>query len=277
MNSTATVDSNRPMPGEQLPIEKMPGHWLLARMGKRVLRPGGMELTRNMLDSLGIESSDTVVELAPGLGATARLTLDRGPTEYVAVERDGDAAKRVEAMLQGPRQRCVVGTAAETGLENEFASVVYGEAMLTMQTPEEKARIVAEAYRILRPGGQYGIHELALKPDGLDSSAKDEIQRDLSAAIHVGARPLTISEWIEQLEIAGFEVDGSKVCEAPMHLLELKRVIQDEGLFGALRIAFNVLRTPAARRRVLQMRQVFRRHQDHLGVISIIARKPDGK
>ena len=36
-------------PGEGLKTEKMPGHWVLARLGKRVLRPGGMELTRLML------------------------------------------------------------------------------------------------------------------------------------------------------------------------------------------------------------------------------------
>ena len=35
-----------PPPGEGLKTEKMPGHWVLARLGKRVLRPGGMELTK---------------------------------------------------------------------------------------------------------------------------------------------------------------------------------------------------------------------------------------
>ncbi|MFP4173650.1 MAG: SAM-dependent methyltransferase, partial [Candidatus Hydrogenedentota bacterium] len=35
-------------------MERMPGHWVLAQMGKRVLRPGGMELTRAMLEALAI-------------------------------------------------------------------------------------------------------------------------------------------------------------------------------------------------------------------------------
>lgn len=35
-----------------------------ARPGRRVLRPGGIELTREMLGALGIEPSDEVVELA---------------------------------------------------------------------------------------------------------------------------------------------------------------------------------------------------------------------
>ena len=43
-----------PQPGEGLDTRKMPGHWVLARMGKRVLRPGGLELTRRMLESLDI-------------------------------------------------------------------------------------------------------------------------------------------------------------------------------------------------------------------------------
>ena len=64
-----------PMPGEELKTEKMPGHWLLARLGKRVLRPGGRQLTNRMIEALNIRPSDEVIEFAPGLGATARLTL----------------------------------------------------------------------------------------------------------------------------------------------------------------------------------------------------------
>ena len=55
-----------PRPGEGLKTEKMPGHWVLARLGKRVLRPGGMELTRRMLKHLAIKPSDEVIEFAPG-------------------------------------------------------------------------------------------------------------------------------------------------------------------------------------------------------------------
>ena len=36
------------------PPEKMPGHWLLARLGKRVLRPGGLELTQRLLERFGL-------------------------------------------------------------------------------------------------------------------------------------------------------------------------------------------------------------------------------
>lgn len=51
-----------PLPGDGLRQEKMPGHWLLAQMGKRVLRPGGIELTWKMLDALQIGKDDHVVD-----------------------------------------------------------------------------------------------------------------------------------------------------------------------------------------------------------------------
>ncbi len=35
------TDTELPLPGARLAAEKMPSHWLLAPLGKRVLRPGG--------------------------------------------------------------------------------------------------------------------------------------------------------------------------------------------------------------------------------------------
>jgi hypothetical protein len=41
-----------------------------------------------------------------------------------------------------------------------------------------------------------------------------------------------------------------------------------------LRIAFNILRTPAARRPVMQMRAVFNRYADYLCAVAMVAVKP---
>src|SRR4029079_5819476 len=151
-----------PRPGEGLKTEKMPGHWVLARLGERVLRPGGVELTRRRVKCFAIKPSDEVIEFAPGMGTTARLTLALAPSSYTAVERDEAAAETVSRYLVGSKQRCVVGSASETGLSAECATVVYGEAMLTMQTEDVKRGIVREAYRLLKHGGGYGITEKGL-------------------------------------------------------------------------------------------------------------------
>jgi hypothetical protein len=144
--------------------------------------------------------------------------------------------------------------------------------MLTMQTAAQRAAIVREAFRILAPGGRYGIHELGLAADDLDEEVKRRVQEDLSSAIRVGARPLTMSEWRAVLEAEGFEIESG--ATAPMHLLEPARLVRDEGLGGTLRIAFNALRDPVARRRVLGMRRAFRKWAEALSAVTLIARKP---
>jgi hypothetical protein len=262
-------------PGEGLKTEKMPGHWVLARLGKRVLRPGGVELTRQMLARLQIGSSDRVVEFAPGLGVTARLTLALKPASYTAVERDETAAKIVSNYLTGQSQRCVVGSASETGLPDQSATVAYGEAMLTMQTEETKRSIVNEAFRLLASGGRYGIHEMCLSSDAGAETARRNIERALTAVVHHGVKPLSVSEWRALLTSAGFEVQS--VDEASMSLLEPRRLINDEGVKGALRFGWNVLRDKAARQRVLQMRSTFRRYQNELGAVAIVAAKPKAR
>lgn len=267
MTKTMTASNQEP------PVEKMPGHWVLAHMGKRVLRPGGLELTNLLLEDLAVSPADDVVEFAPGLGVTARMALARQPHSYTAVERNPDAAEIVERYLSGPAQQCVVGTAEETGLAPGVASVVYGEAMLSMQPASAKARIVSEAARLLRPGGRYGIHELCLRPDDVDESIREAIRHELSDEIHVGVRPLTISEWRELLGSGDLSVVAEHT--APMHLLEPARLIKDEGLLRALRFVWNVATHAAARRRVLKMRRVFRKYNRHLAAVALVAMKPE--
>jgi SAM-dependent methyltransferase len=267
-----TNPSTPTTPGADLDPDKMPGHWLLARMGKRVLRPGGRELTQAVLAEFAITGDDDVVELAPGLGATARLILDRSPASYTGVERDEAAAASVGDLLRGGRDEVRVAAAQHTGLDDLSADVVVGEAFLTMQTEANKQQIVDEAFRVLRPGGRYGLHELCLRPDGLDDATQEQLRGDLSRSIRVGARPLTAPDWRALLERAGFVVQFERTVE--MRLLEPRRLIDDEGLARAIRIAVNVVRTPAARRRVRAMRATFHEHRRHLGAIGLVAIKP---
>ena len=133
------------LPGDELATQKMPGHWVLARLGKRVLRPEGIGLTRWLIDVLHISDSDDVVELAPGLGVTVRLVLKCRPHSYTGIERDSAAAVQVTRRLKVAQAQCLVGHAEDSGLPNGCATVVLVAAMLSMQPHLQKTRIVAEA------------------------------------------------------------------------------------------------------------------------------------
>ena len=249
------------------------GHWLLAKLGKKVLRPGGKKLTNWMIDNAN-PTNKRVVEFAPGLGITAAEILDRNPKTYTGVDQDPDAATATtlstkQARLGIPTE-VINGVASDTGLPTGAADLVVGEAMLTMQGEKGKAAIVSEANRILATGGRYAIHELLLTPNNVDQTVADNLRKALATTIKVNARPLTATEWSELLENNGFKVLSIKV--APMGLLQPKQMIEDEGP-RVLKIMFNLARNPQARKRVLAMRKVFSENAQNLGAISIIAEK----
>lgn len=252
-------------------LNTVQGHWLLAKMGKKVLRPGGKELTMKLIGNLAINDQDDIVEFAPGLGFTASVALKNNPKSYTGIELNEEAAGILKKTLQGKDREIIIGNAANSTLEDNSADKVYGEAMLTMQTDPRKSEIIREASRILKKNGKYGIHELSLQPDDIDEITKNKIQKELAQVIKVNARPLTVSEWTDLLEKEGLKV--TKVETNPMHLLEPKRVIADEGFFRTLKIAFNILTHPKERKRILAMRRTFTKYQNHLGAVAIVAEK----
>ena len=251
------------------------GHWLLARIGKHVLRPGGKKLTERMLANADIAGKD-VVEFAPGLGLTTRAILERDPKSYRGVDRDPQVVDIISKLTSEKATipaSCVQRDAADTGLESNSADVVIGEAMLTMQTERGKQAIIGEAFRLLRAGGTYSIHELGLQPGNLDESVKDEVRKALACSIKVNARPLTEQEWRELLEAEGFEVLWRG--KEPMALLDMKRNIADEGIGGVLRILRNVLGNKDIRARVLNMKHTFDKYSNELTGIAFVVRKPE--
>ncbi|WP_336250369.1 class I SAM-dependent methyltransferase [Stomatohabitans albus] len=253
--------------------KRLQGHWLLAKMGKRVLRPGGIELTRRLIEHAKPSPQDRVVEFGPGVGRTAEIILETMPKSYRGIDPNKEGTPQLRRVLADyPQAELVAADAKATGLPDESADLVVGEAMLTMHSEEEKLAIMGEAFRILAPGGRYAIHELGFCPDDVPSEVEEDVARALSRTIKVGARPLTSKNWQRLLIETGFEVEYTDAN--PMALLEPGRLIEDEGLGGFLRFVFNVMRNPSARERILAMRSVFRAHQENINAVAFVARKP---
>ncbi|MEZ5090999.1 MAG: class I SAM-dependent methyltransferase [Micropruina sp.] len=187
------------------------------------------------------------------------------------MDADPSAAAMV-AEVVGRHGRAVTADASATGLPDGCADVVIGEAMLTMQTDRGKRAIIDEAARLLKPGGRYAIHELGLRPDDLDAGIRDELRKDLARTIKVNAPGRSPHP------------NGANTCPGrprgrmdrlrPDGAAQLRRNLADEGFLRVLRIAWNVLTDPGARKRVMAMRRTFVRHADHLTGIALIARKP---
>ena len=252
-------------------IEKAKGHWILARMGKKVLRPGGKELTQKIIENLEVNSTDNVVEFAPGLGKTASLLFDKKLHSYVGIDADQEAVNLLIQKYKQKNRTFLWAKVTESGLASNSKDKVIGEAMLTMQADHRKSEIISEAHRILKPGGLYVIHELGLYPYNLSDKTKAKIQKELAVNIKVNARPLTRVEWESLLIEEGFKIRKSFTHE--MKLLEPSRMIADEGLWRTFRIGFNLLTHPDAAKRIFNMRRIFKKYHNHLNAVAVIAEK----
>lgn len=252
-------------------MDEEKNYWFLSKLGKRVLRPGGKELTLQLIENLQINSNDDIVEFAPGVGFTAMKILNKHPQTYTGVEINEEAGENLRKKINGNGQKIVIANVAQTGLQDQSATKVLGEAILTMHADHRKAEIIREAHRLLRKGGLYGIHELGLYPPDLSEEFKAEMRRELSLSAKVNARPLTEGEWVELMGKEGFVV--RKVMKSPMLLLEPARMLNDEGLYRMLKIGMNILYYGEARKRILQMRKLFKKYQKQMVAIAIIAEK----
>lgn len=85
-----------------------------------------------MLAVLAIGPEDRVVEFAPGLGVTVKMVLQRRPLAYWGVEREPAAAGQLRRRFRGATTQIVQGRAEASGPPVACASVVYGEALLSM-------------------------------------------------------------------------------------------------------------------------------------------------
>ncbi|GAB79215.1 Methyltransferase domain-containing protein [Austwickia chelonae] len=270
---TRSGENTRPGTAEK----HMQGHWLLAHLGKKVLRPGGLGLTRQLLHAAAPTTTDHIVEFGPGVGKTATILLAAKPASYVAVDPNPQGQEALRKILdRHPRARLQISDAAHSELPDGCADLVVGEAMLSMQNEKEKDAIVSEAVRLLAPGGRYAVHELLREipadTDPPTSGPGDPVSKEISRTIKVGARPLTVAGWHELLTRHGLEITWTG--QAPMRLLEPSRIVADEGVLGASRFLINLARNKPARERVQAMRASFRAHADSLGAIAVVARKP---
>ena len=114
----------------------------------------------------GVDLGKELLELGPGPGAATewlRQRVDR----LVALEYEEDAAARLAERYAGTNVEVVFGSAAEVGYPDESFDTVATCTMLHhVPTRALQDRILAEAFRVLRPGGAF-LGSDSLGSDGL--------------------------------------------------------------------------------------------------------------
>lgn len=252
-----------------LNFKTAPGHVVLAAAGKTMLRPGGKAATEMLLELADFKPGDTVLELAASFGYSSIALAERFGVKVVGVEKNPDSVARARANVAAAglsdRVEIIEGDILHLDRITQEFDWVLAEAILTMQSPSGKAKILSGIGDRLKPGGKFLSHELLAK------NRESEIHKALSEVIRVNSTPLSESGWIALCQNAGLQVE--KCQTGGMGLLNLRRMLNDEGFVGTVRIVWNVLSRSQIRDRILAMRRVFQKYQEDLGYIIICAQK----
>jgi SAM-dependent methyltransferase len=101
-----------------------------------------------------VQLGQRTLEIGPGYGATLRALLDRTDS-ITAVEIDADFVRRLQRRY-GDHADIRLGDGSRTGLpDNHFDSVVCFTMLHHVPTALLQDRLLAEAFRVLRPGGTF--------------------------------------------------------------------------------------------------------------------------
>jgi SAM-dependent methyltransferase len=173
------------------------------------------------------------------------------------------AQARVQAAKLDSQVQIIQGNIFRLDAMAEKFDYVWAEAILTMQAPEGKAKILRGVRDRLNPNGKFLSQELIAR-DHLE-----QIHHDLSQTLHVNATPFSESGWINTYTNLGFRIKQRQT--GAMQLLNPIQVIRDEGIARTAQIAWNVATNSEIRGRVLAMRQVFNQYQQDLGYLVLCA------
>lgn len=139
-----------------------------------------------------LDLGDEMLEVGPGPGAATDWLCKRLRT-LIALEVDGEAAARLAERRPGGNVEVVVGDATALAWhEGSFDSVGSFTMLHHVPLREQQDRILAEAYRVLRPGG------LLVGSDSLDSEGFRQF--------HEGdiCNPMAPSHLLATLQALGF-------------------------------------------------------------------------
>jgi SAM-dependent methyltransferase len=136
---------------------------------------------------------DDVLEIGPGPGLTTDILRSRVP-HVTAIEFDADLAAALARRLNGTNVDVVHGDGTDTGFDDgRFSAVTCFSMLHHVASPDLQNRVLAEAYRVLRPGGRF---------IGVDSLDREFIRVFHEGDVFVPTDPDTLEE---RLRLSGFD------------------------------------------------------------------------
>ncbi|MDR2986438.1 MAG: methyltransferase domain-containing protein [Nocardiopsaceae bacterium] len=149
-----------------------------------------------------LQSGETVLDLGSGGGLDVLLSARRVGPAGLAYGLDGSEDMLALASSNAARAdvsnvRFLLGHIEEIPLPDDHIDVIISNCVLNLSA--NKPRVLAEAFRVLRPGGRLGISDV-IADSGLDPQQRTEAENQVGCT----SGTLTRAEYEGMLARAGF-------------------------------------------------------------------------
>ncbi len=206
-------------------------HYLrhLAELGATDIHPMGRRATVQLLSALDVEPGQRILEVGCGTGGTLIWLAQRETLHVFAVDVLPEMVKMAHRRVRRTGAPARVGLVLASGTALPFGAGffdrVYTESVLGFQAAPAAEAMLAEIFRVLRPGGRYvaneaiwkattssrqvaDVHAACLTDFGLSQASEQAwSEKDwLGLMTGVGLRPVSsrlLDELLEEDEIAG--------------------------------------------------------------------------
>lgn len=141
--------------------------WVQAVLGDS-FHPGGADLSARLVRGLYLPSNSQVLDVACGIGTTARLMARDFGLTVVGLDASAANVARAERLSRGETATFLSGDATALPFPDESFDAVVCECAVS--TFADQPRAAAEFARVLRPGGVFGMTDMAVEaelPDDL--------------------------------------------------------------------------------------------------------------
>lgn len=150
-----------------------------------------------------LHAGEMVLDLGSGAGADVLISAQRvGPTgTAIGIDMTDEMlelAQRNAAEAGAENVRFIKGYLEDLPLPDQSVDVVLSNCVINLSA--DKPRVLAEAARVLRPGGRFAVSDVIADP-GMDAATR----ADMAAWTGCIAGALTESEFRDALAAAGLE------------------------------------------------------------------------
>jgi len=234
--------------------------WLpVHRLGKKVLDPGGKVGSEKLVQHMNITIKDDVCDWSPLPGYTTFKVLSENPRSLFLPNLIIRESDKISPPSWLPKKK---PNWHRQPAENQTFSKALSVNYLHLLNEQQVTQVFQKAYRDLKPGALFGLHELSLQSQGAQAPSAAHLQGELSQKIHRPVKFRSHHYWLDLLEKTGFRIyfDEQQALQG-RHKPALH---QDEGLWGAFRIYSRSLFNQNARERSLALWNFLRKHNQHL-------------